>query len=165
MTASYTEISFNTQSSEPDDSILEDFNDYIPEAELLSEVHKQKVEAADRPNNLGLHCDCTLRTSSNRAAEFLNHLNGTVIQDGPLVSFVAEDLETKIKLSSPEKSDGKFFKVVYILLMSCFNCFPHSIFKNITCLGRGGGDDEYYVYRYHYIWLPLVWLQMVCLAT
>lgn len=119
MTASYTEISFNTQSSEPDDSILEDYNDYIPEAEPFSEVAKLKDEAAERPNKLGLNCDCTQRTStpnpsSNRAAEFLNHLNGTVIQDGPLVSFVAEDLETKIKLSSPEKSDGKYFKLYFI---------------------------------------------------
>lgn len=125
MTASYTEISFNTQSSEPDDSILGDFNDYVSEAEPFIEVHKLKDEAAERPNKLGLHNDCTQRTATsnpsiNRAAEFLNHLSGTVIQDGPLVSFVAEDLETKIKLSSPEKSDGKFLKPAYSLLISVF---------------------------------------------
>lgn len=118
MTASYTEISFNTQPLEPD-SILQDFNGYLPEAEPFSEVHKLKNEAAERPNKLGLNCDCTQRTatsnpSTNRAAEFLNHLSGTVIQDGPLVSFVAEDLETKIKLSSPEKSDGKFLKLALV---------------------------------------------------
>lgn len=112
MTASYTEISFNTQSSEPDDSVLEDLHESVQEAENINEDCKRIDDTIERPSQLHLSNESSQKTisqslSTNRAIEFLNHLNGTVTQDGPMVSFVAEDLETKIKLSSPvSKSEG-----------------------------------------------------------
>lgn len=114
MTASYTEISFNTQSSEPDDSVLEDVHESIQEGENINKDCKRLEDTVERPSNLqlsndGPHKAISQNISTNRAIEFLNQLNGTVTQDGPMVSFVAEDLETKIKLSSPvSKSDGEY---------------------------------------------------------
>ncbi|XP_075218360.1 BLOC-1 related complex subunit 6 isoform X2 [Lycorma delicatula] len=126
MTASYTEISFNTQSSEPDDSILEDNNisGCLQELELatghneiksdceeqVSAEHPIKCEEQlhERPSRLSLFNDQDNLTGESddnlpkhKAVGYLNQLNGTVIQEGELVLFVAEDLENKIKLSSP----------------------------------------------------------------
>lgn len=110
MTASYTEISFNTQSSEPDDSVLEDLHDSIQEVD----AHGESKASFERPNKLPLNIEESQKSatssSTNRAVEFLNQLNGTITQDGEMVSFVAEDLETKIKLSSPiSKIEGKLY--------------------------------------------------------
>ncbi|KAG8269889.1 hypothetical protein J6590_097410, partial [Homalodisca vitripennis] len=110
MTASYTEISFNIQSSEQDDSILEDSSGSSRETGVSGNVCRTE-DTAERPNKLPLSNENSQQSSSkssstNRAVEFLNQLNGTVTQDGEMVLFVAEDLENKIKLSSPvSKSD------------------------------------------------------------
>lgn len=71
MTASYSEISDQDQS----DSVLS--ADFPPE----------------RPSVLNL----STATQEDR----LNRLDGTVHRDGDMISFVADNLETKIKLSSP----------------------------------------------------------------
>lgn len=127
MTASYTEISFNTQSSEPDDSILEDSNitgclqeleTVIGPNEIKSDSEEQVCsdfkKCDERPSQLFLFNDqeSLSEESDNqpkhKALGYLNQLNGTVIQEGDMVLFVAEDLENKIKLSSPVgKKDGK----------------------------------------------------------
>lgn len=107
MTASYTEISFNTQSSEPDDSVLEDFNETVHEFGGSSAVDG-RADFKDRPSKLTLQKEETqTNVSACKAVEYLNHLDGTITQDGAMVSFVAQDLESKIKLSSPVSS-GKF---------------------------------------------------------
>lgn len=107
MTVSYTEISFNTQSPERGVSIPEDVHD------TLHGSIDESEDPLQRPNNLQLNDeDCSQldnnqsSLSNNRAIGFLNNLNGTVTQDGPMVSFVAEDLETKLKLSSPVSKVG-----------------------------------------------------------
>uniref|UniRef100_A0A1B6L3N0 BLOC-1-related complex subunit 6 C-terminal helix domain-containing protein n=1 Tax=Graphocephala atropunctata TaxID=36148 RepID=A0A1B6L3N0_9HEMI len=105
MTASYTEISFNIQSSEQDDSLLEDNSGSSRETAATEDAMRTE-DTAERPNKLPLNDDNSQQSSSkssstNRAVEFLNQLNGTVTQDGEMVLFVAEDLENKIKLSSP----------------------------------------------------------------
>lgn len=106
MTASYTEISFNTQSSEPDDSILEEVNvNLLQDIEGPCELQKKCEEfCSERPNKLPLNNESgsgESTPSTNKAVGYLNQLNGTVTQEGEMVLFVAEDLEKKIKLSSP----------------------------------------------------------------
>lgn len=112
MTASYTEISFNTQSSEPDDSILEEVNvNLLQDLEGPCESQKKCEEFCnERPNKLPLNNESgsgESTPSTNKAVGYLNQLNGTVTQEGEMVLFVAEDLEKKIKLSSPvSKKEG-----------------------------------------------------------
>lgn len=76
MTASYSEISM--------DSLQSPSVDWLP---------PDIEESLQRPNHLELR---------GTEADFLEDLEGTVTREGNLVYFVAEDLENKIKLSSPK---------------------------------------------------------------
>ncbi|XP_059489668.1 BLOC-1-related complex subunit 6 [Neocloeon triangulifer] len=71
MTASYSEISFDSQPASPVGSTIFDDHGF-----------------ASRPDTLEL-------------GDGLVRIEGTLTQEGDMVSFVAEDLETKIKLASP----------------------------------------------------------------
>lgn len=112
MTASYTEISFNTQSSEQSDSIFED-------TKIVSNIegtnNKYSDLFNDRPNKLmlnfeGTPCEIPDGSNSIKGVGIFDQLNGTVTQEGEMVLFVAEDLEKKIKLSSPiSKREGNVF--------------------------------------------------------
>ncbi|RZF46800.1 hypothetical protein LSTR_LSTR012023 [Laodelphax striatellus] len=111
MTASYTEISINNSSSEARDC-LEDSNkmcktqglENVVKNEETIQLHKE--HQTERPTNLDLINDLESNVTekqnvSHKAVGYLNQLNGTVTQEGDMVLFVAEDLENKIKLSSP----------------------------------------------------------------
>ena len=107
MTASYSEISFDSQSSPPI-------------SELISLVGSPEVgksdtleTAAGRPDHLSLKDEiesiqqnkCFDSSNYHKAIEYLQ-LEGTVMKEGDMVLFVAEDLEKKIKLSSPVTKKG-----------------------------------------------------------
>ncbi|XP_071439136.1 BLOC-1-related complex subunit 6 isoform X2 [Hetaerina americana] len=113
MTASYSEISFDSQPSPPDGSLSVDRSFDINPAfisqttSIHSDSHdlfSERTFEGDgrRPDKLDLprSFDSGSGSAFTKALENL-HLEGTVSQEGDMVLFVAEDLETKIKLSSP----------------------------------------------------------------
>lgn len=57
------------------------------------------ISPARRPSQLNLKCE--VMSEKLKVLEYLDQLEGVVRQEGDMVTFVAEDLETKIKLSSP----------------------------------------------------------------
>jgi len=65
---------------------------------------ERQTKAPERPGVLDLP------EETPKALEYLNQLGGTVTQRGELVSFIAEDLETKIKLSSPGPKEDYVWK-------------------------------------------------------
>ena len=114
MTASYSEISFDSQSSPPISELrsLAGSPD-IDNGKLLRDALERSDVNAGRPDRLSLKNG---RQSSqeegdfdppsyNKAIRYLQ-LEGTVMQEGDMVLFVAEDLENKIKLSSPVTKKG-----------------------------------------------------------
>lgn len=115
MTASYSEISFDSQSS-PQVSELRSLVD-SPDIEDDDYLHDQRIENfegfIDRPDKLNLMSsedspadeELSDMSSYKKAMGYLS-LEGTVMQEGDMVLFVAEDLENKIKLSSPVTKRG-----------------------------------------------------------
>jgi hypothetical protein len=125
MTASYSEISFDSQNSPPDVSISE--NRSLAASPGSSDMDcggkKGATEKSSRFNVTGQDGDSKrpdkldLRRSSHYSASNIDSnsshqpmddlcLEGTVTKEGDMVLFVAEDLETKIKLSSPVTKKG-----------------------------------------------------------
>lgn len=114
MTASYSEISFDSQSSPP----MSELRSLVESPELdgdklFDEGIAKMDSVGHRPDRLNLRSseespddeeDPDL-PSYRKALGYLQ-LEGTVMQDGDMVLFVAEDLETKIKLSSPVTKKG-----------------------------------------------------------
>ncbi|KAG7206990.1 hypothetical protein KM043_000881 [Ampulex compressa] len=115
MTASYSEISFDSQSSPPISELrsLVDSPD-IDGAKFLSDSLEKMNGSGIRPDQLNLRSttnspveDDDLDPPSYHKAMGYLQLEGTVMQDGDMVLFVAEDLENKIKLSSPVTKKGE----------------------------------------------------------
>ncbi|KAJ4448630.1 uncharacterized protein BORCS6 [Periplaneta americana] len=125
MTASYSEISFDSQNSPPDVSVSE--NRSLAASPGSSELDfagkKGAVERGQRFQELSLDSDSKrpdkleLRRSNQYPSSNIDGnpfhqamddlcLEGTVTKEGDMVLFVAEDLETKIKLSSPVTKKG-----------------------------------------------------------
>ncbi|XP_003696955.1 BLOC-1-related complex subunit 6 isoform X1 [Apis florea] len=115
MTASYSEISFDSQSSPP----VSELRSLIDSPDI--DGKKFLEESLDKMNGIGTRPDqLNLRNresspvededidppSYHKAMGYLQ-LEGTVMQDGDMVLFVAEDLENKIKLSSPVTKKGE----------------------------------------------------------
>lgn len=116
MTASYSEISFDSQSSPPVSELrsLIDSPD-IDGTKFLDGSLEKMNGIGGRPDQLNLRNrdaspiedeDVTDAPSYHKAMGYLQ-LEGTVMQDGDMVLFVAEDLENKIKLSSPVTKKGE----------------------------------------------------------
>ncbi|XP_012280198.1 BLOC-1-related complex subunit 6 isoform X2 [Orussus abietinus] len=113
MTASYSEISFDSQSSPPNSELrsLIESPDLEAGKYLISDLEKDG--ASSRPDRLELRSGGTSPEededldppSYHKALGYLQ-LEGTVMQDGDMVLFVTEDLENKIKLSSPVTKKG-----------------------------------------------------------
>ncbi|KAG8237073.1 hypothetical protein J437_LFUL005180 [Ladona fulva] len=115
MTASYSEISFDSQPSPAEESLSVDRSFEINPAFLSQDtsVHSDTHDIFSdkicfdgdnrRPDKLDLPQTLESEASGNSFPKALEnlHLEGTVSQEGDMVLFVAEDLETKIKLSSP----------------------------------------------------------------
>ncbi|XP_026283404.1 BLOC-1-related complex subunit 6 isoform X1 [Frankliniella occidentalis] len=83
MTASYSEISM--------DSLQSPSVDWLP---------PDVEDSFQRPDRLELR---------GMDADYLEDLDGTITREGDMVFFVAEDLEAKIKLSSPKTADAPPF--------------------------------------------------------
>ncbi|XP_011308416.1 uncharacterized protein BORCS6 isoform X2 [Fopius arisanus] len=116
MTASYSEISFDSQSSPPISELrsLVESPD-IENDEFITDERMKKIDAlADRPHMLNLKSgegspeeeEYPELPGYRKAMGYLR-LEGTVMQEGDMVLFVAEDLENKIKLSSPVTKKGE----------------------------------------------------------
>ncbi|XP_058805608.1 BLOC-1-related complex subunit 6 isoform X2 [Phymastichus coffea] len=101
MTTSYSEISFD---SPPPSSLRSLVNS--PDVDKSEENYKMFNSTCVRPDHLDLKRNnefAYYESNSKKyykAADYLMS-EGTVMKDGDLVLFVAEDLENKIKLSSP----------------------------------------------------------------
>lgn len=114
MTASYSEISMDSQSSPPM-SGLNSQND-SPISNKYTEDFKKIGENLSRPTCLELRGSDRFYRNDKNTITYENsigipELEGTITKDGDVVSFVAEDLENKIKLSSPiSKKDLPFFE-------------------------------------------------------
>lgn len=115
MTASYSEISFDSQSSPPMSELrsLIESPDLDGAKYLTDSLEKMNVTGG-RPDQLDLKNredspaeEDDLDPPSYRKAIGYLQLEGTVMQDGDMVLFVAEDLENKIKLSSPVTKKGE----------------------------------------------------------
>lgn len=121
MTASYTEI-FDTQTSQTDSLLGLSDDNSLGESPRLSNLNiaatalKKKLSCQEsfsgsfssdgenkRPERLELEKSNSKRLEIDKIHDSLGdlHLEGTVTKEGDMVIFVAEDLETKIKLSSP----------------------------------------------------------------
>lgn len=114
MTASYSEISFDSQSSPPISELrsLIDSPD-IDSGKYLDDNLDKIGGAGHRPDQLNLRSrggspieDDDLDPPSYHKAIGYLQLEGRVMQDGDMVLFVTEDLENKIKLSSPVTKKG-----------------------------------------------------------
>ncbi|XP_031832730.1 BLOC-1 related complex subunit 6 isoform X2 [Nomia melanderi] len=115
MTASYSEISFDSQSSPPISELrsLIDSPD-IDGTKFLEDSLEKMNAVGGRPDQLNLKNreDSPVEDeevdppSYHKAIGYLQ-LEGTVMQDGDMVLFVTEDLENKIKLSSPVTKKGE----------------------------------------------------------
>ncbi|XP_044006862.1 BLOC-1-related complex subunit 6 isoform X2 [Aphidius gifuensis] len=115
MTASYSEISFDSQSSPPISELrsLVDSPDIEDDDYLQDQRIKNFEGFVDRPDKLNLMSsedspadeEYSEMPSYKKAMGYLS-LEGTVMQEGDMVLFVAEDLENKIKLSSPVTKKG-----------------------------------------------------------
>ncbi|XP_076177189.1 BLOC-1 related complex subunit 6 isoform X2 [Ptiloglossa arizonensis] len=115
MTASYSEISFDSQSSPPISELrsLVESPD-IDGSKFLEDSLEKMSAVGGRPDQLNLknRGDSLLEDEDldppnyHKAMGYLQ-LEGTVMQDGDMVLFVAEDLENKIKLSSPVTKKGE----------------------------------------------------------
>jgi hypothetical protein len=123
MTASYSEISFDSQNS-LDVSISENRSlAAAPESTNLDFGDKKCVEESSRCQERGQEGDSKrpdkleLEKSNRHKASSIDSnpfhqpmedlcLEGTVTKEGDMVLFVAEDLEAKIKLSSPVTKKG-----------------------------------------------------------
>ncbi|XP_046406003.1 BLOC-1-related complex subunit 6 [Ischnura elegans] len=114
MTASYSEISFDSQPSPPDGSESVDRSFDINPAFIsqTTSIHSDSHDLfsertfegdSRRPDKLDLQRSFESGSGGNAFTKALENLQleGTVSQEGDMVLFVAEDLETKIKLSSP----------------------------------------------------------------
>ncbi|KZC11685.1 Uncharacterized protein C17orf59 like protein [Dufourea novaeangliae] len=115
MTASYSEISFDSQSSPPISELrsLIDSPD-IDGTKFLEDSLEKMNAVGGRPDQLNLQNrgdspveDEDIDPPSYHKAIGYLQLEGTVMQDGDMVLFVAEDLENKIKLSSPVTKKGE----------------------------------------------------------
>ncbi|XP_053974233.1 BLOC-1-related complex subunit 6 isoform X1 [Hylaeus volcanicus] len=115
MTASYSEISFDSQSSPPISELrsLIDSPD-LDGTKFLEDSLEKMSTVGGRPDQLNLKNrrdslveDEDLDPPSYHKAMGYLQLEGTVMQDGDMVLFVAEDLENKIKLSSPVTKKGE----------------------------------------------------------
>lgn len=114
MTASYSEISFDSQSSPPISELrsLIDSPD-IDSGKFLDDNLEKMAGSSHRPDQLDLRSrgdspiegDDLDPPSYHKAMGYLQ-LEGRVMQDGDMVLFVTEDLENKIKLSSPVTKKG-----------------------------------------------------------
>ncbi|KAF7408354.1 importin-9-like isoform X1 [Vespula maculifrons] len=114
MTASYSEISFDSQSSPPVSELRSLIESPDIDGKYLGECLEKMNGIGNRPDQLDLRS----RDSSPNEEEDLDppsyhkamgylQLEGTVMQDGDMVLFVTEDLENKIKLSSPVTKKGE----------------------------------------------------------
>ncbi|XP_043253182.1 BLOC-1-related complex subunit 6 isoform X2 [Colletes gigas] len=115
MTASYSEISFDSLSSPP----ISELRSLIESPDLdgtkfLEDSLEKMSAVGGRPDQLNLKNrrnslveDEDLDPPSYHKAMGYLQLEGTVMQDGDMVLFVAEDLENKIKLSSPVTKKGE----------------------------------------------------------
>ncbi|XP_049807297.1 uncharacterized protein LOC126249660 [Schistocerca nitens] len=122
MTASYSEISFDSLTSPPDASIFENrsFGGSPCSDEMAckkkSDSEGARFEPQDsdnkRPDKLELQRCAESSALQKKNVQSIHktlqdlHLEGTVTTEGDMVLFVAEDLETKIKLSSPITKKG-----------------------------------------------------------
>lgn len=99
MTASYSEILFepNINSSEQVEMKFPIENRPLPIMKSDSDMN--------RPDKLDLNNEEPFENPTNKSIREL-HLEGTVIKEGDMVMFVAENLESKIKLSSPSTKNG-----------------------------------------------------------
>ncbi|KAJ8878916.1 hypothetical protein PR048_019519 [Dryococelus australis] len=112
MTASYSEISFDSQT--PPDIVSDFEGSLVSPADFLERGRFDDTfqdSDSKRPDRLDLHEmeSVDRHNQFHQAFQDLN-LEGTVTKDGDMVLFVAEDLESKIKLSSPVmKKDSPSF--------------------------------------------------------
>jgi len=125
MTASYSEISFDSQNSPPDVSISENRSlaaspgssdlDFAGKKGVVEKSLRIQESCQDgdskRPDKLDLRRSNHYSASNTDCNPFHQAmddlcLEGTVTKEGDMVLFVAEDLETKIKLSSPVTKKG-----------------------------------------------------------
>ncbi|XP_014226294.1 BLOC-1-related complex subunit 6 [Trichogramma pretiosum] len=111
MTASYSEISFDSQSSSSSPDV--DVNSLIHSSEMNKYSPNDTIKSGivgNRPDCLNLSRKNEQTTDSKFAnyQKSLDYLQseGTVTKEGDMVSFVAGDLENKIKLSSPVTRKG-----------------------------------------------------------
>ncbi|XP_001602456.1 BLOC-1-related complex subunit 6 isoform X1 [Nasonia vitripennis] len=108
MTASYSEISFDSPSSPP----ASDIRSLIDSPDLSNGMYL--TDKTNRPDCLDLRNTDELEISNSgcdpisyeKAMGYLQS-EGTVMKEGDMVLFVAEDLENKIKLSSPIAKKGE----------------------------------------------------------
>lgn len=118
MTASYSEISFDSQSSPPNSELRSLTNSPDLSGDKLDvegeDVLGKSERGSGRPDRLELRNESPEDDededpdppSYHKAMGYLQ-MEGTVTQDGDMVLFVAEDLENKIKLSSPVTKKGE----------------------------------------------------------
>ncbi|XP_011495836.1 PREDICTED: uncharacterized protein C17orf59 homolog isoform X2 [Ceratosolen solmsi marchali] len=118
MTESYSEISFDSQLSPPGSDAKLSISAPNINNKLLTDCFDKSSTSSTRPDYLNLKNDSDIQIQKSdydvknygQAIDYLQS-EGTVIKDGNLVLFVTEDLENKIKLSSPiaKKGDTQFF--------------------------------------------------------
>ncbi|XP_076236436.1 BLOC-1 related complex subunit 6 isoform X2 [Calliopsis andreniformis] len=114
MTASYSEISFDSQSSPPMSELKSLIDSPDIDGKFFEESLEKMSSVGGRPDQLNLknRGDSPVEDedvdppSCHKAMGYLQ-LEGTVMQDGDMVLFVTEDLENKIKLSSPVTKKGE----------------------------------------------------------
>lgn len=113
MTASYSEISFDSQSSPPISELRSLIDSPDIDSGKFLDDNLDKIGTNHRPDQLDLKSrsdspieDDNLDLPNYHKAIGYLQLEGRVMQDGDMVLFVTEDLENKIKLSSPVTKKG-----------------------------------------------------------
>lgn len=113
MTASYSEISFDSQSSPPISELRSLIDSPDIDSGKFLDDNLEKIGTSHRPDQLDLKSrsgssteDDNLDLPNYHKAMGYLQLEGRVMQDGDMVLFVTEDLENKIKLSSPVTKKG-----------------------------------------------------------
>lgn len=91
MTASYSEISFKSGMS--------------PENEMMLNLSMEHLPLEDHITQRPVTLPCSRNVTASKPLGPLN-LEGTIHKEGNMMHFVAEDLEYKIKLSSPVTKKG-----------------------------------------------------------
>lgn len=116
---------------------LEDLNQLEQSVSSVQHVHKSQQTSEGRTTSaevspslssdeFALHSSSHRRTGSDTSG--LSELQGTLTVDGDLVTFVAEDLQEKIKMSSPvSRWTGMFKNYIYSLVQKYLKSFNKPI--------------------------------------